>query len=117
MGIKKILLSLLNRSIKLYTIFLFSGTKGREDQSTKKPFDDIGEELPTFITGMMNLDQFIAFINSCNGMVSNGTGPLHVLLQEGMLLAFIRQYGLFIREMGTSWSKTQVFVLNTMVVK
>lgn len=32
----------------------------------------------TDITGKMSLEQFIAFINSCNGLVAASTGPVHI---------------------------------------
>ncbi|MFL5754530.1 MAG: glycosyltransferase family 9 protein [Bacteroidia bacterium] len=35
------------------------------------------------ITGKMNLQQFIAFINACDGMVAASTGPLHIAAALG----------------------------------
>jgi heptosyltransferase III len=37
----------------------------------------------TDITGAMSLDQFISFIQHCDGLVASGTGPLHLAAALG----------------------------------
>ena len=58
-----------------YNIFI-SGT-AKERESLQPLFDAIGKKI-TDITGLMNLSQFISFINKCDGLVANSTGPLHI---------------------------------------
>ncbi|RVU01809.1 lipopolysaccharide heptosyltransferase family protein [Mucilaginibacter limnophilus] len=36
------------------------------------------------VTGQMNLDEFIAFIHSADGLVASGTGPLHIAAACGI---------------------------------
>ncbi|QEC67702.1 glycosyltransferase family 9 protein [Panacibacter ginsenosidivorans] len=67
------LIQLLDKS--RFNIFI-SGTKKEREQM--QPLFDAAGEFVTDITGMMNLDQFISFINACDGIVSNSTGPLHI---------------------------------------
>ncbi len=65
---------------KRYVIFI-SGTK--EDRQSLQPlFDAVGDRV-TDITGRMNLDEFIAFIHACDGLVANSTGPLHIAAALG----------------------------------
>ncbi|MBL7933885.1 MAG: hypothetical protein JNL60_18420, partial [Bacteroidia bacterium] len=35
-------------------------------------------DIATDITGKLSLQQFIAFINKCDGLVAASTGPLHI---------------------------------------
>ena len=63
-----------------YAIFI-SGTA--EDRTSLQPlFDAVGNRV-TDITGRMNLDEFIAFIAQCQGLVANSTGPLHIAAALG----------------------------------
>ena len=63
-----------------YNIFI-SGTK-KEKESLQPLLDAVGEKV-TDITGLMSLDQFISFINICDGLVANSTGPLHIVAALG----------------------------------
>lgn len=57
-----------------YRIFI-SGTKEEGDQIR----DWLNAQRDIIdLTGKMSLSQFIAFINSCNGLVAASTGPLHI---------------------------------------
>ncbi|KAA8484638.1 ADP-heptose:LPS heptosyltransferase [Arcticibacter tournemirensis] len=38
----------------------------------------------TDITGLLTLEQFIAFISKCDGLVASGTGPLHIAAALGL---------------------------------
>lgn len=38
----------------------------------------------TDITGLLSLEQFVAFINECDGLVASGTGPLHIAAALGI---------------------------------
>lgn len=57
-----------------YKIFI-SGTA--EDAKTMQEFLENTPGVSN-ITGKLNLQQFIAFINQCNGLVAASTGPLHI---------------------------------------
>ena len=72
------LIHLLNKD--RYNIFI-SGTQ-KERKQMQPLFDEAGEFVND-ITGTMNLDQFISFINECDGLVSNSTGPLHIAAALG----------------------------------
>lgn len=63
-----------------FKIFI-SGTE-KERQLIQPIFDAVSDEV-TDITGRMNLDQFIAFITHCDGLVANSTGPLHIAAALG----------------------------------
>jgi len=63
-----------------YNIFI-SGTE-KERPSLQPIFDVVGTQV-TDITGMMGLSEFIAFINVCDGLVANSTGPLHIAAALG----------------------------------
>lgn len=63
-----------------YKIFI-SGTK--KERELLQPLFDAAGELVTDITGTMNLDQFISFIEACDGLVANSTGPLHIAAALG----------------------------------
>jgi heptosyltransferase-3 len=52
-----------------------SGTK--EEGANMRTFIDSNPRL-TDLTGRMKLDEFIAFINSSDGLVAASTGPLHI---------------------------------------
>jgi heptosyltransferase-3 len=58
-----------------YNIFISGTVKERE--SLQLLFDGVAKKV-TDITGKMNLSQFISFINHCEGLVANSTGPLHI---------------------------------------
>jgi heptosyltransferase-3 len=55
---------------------LISGTE-KERMLLDELFDACKDEV-TDVTGLMNLTQFISFINHCDGLVANSTGPLHI---------------------------------------
>jgi len=63
-----------------YKIFI-SGT-AKERESLDDLFDAAGD-LVTDICGKMDLTMFIAFINACDGLVANSTGPLHIAAALG----------------------------------
>jgi ADP-heptose:LPS heptosyltransferase len=63
-----------------FRIFI-SGTE-KERALIQPVFDAVGD-MVTDITGRMDLDQFIAFIAQCNGLVANSTGPLHIAAALG----------------------------------
>lgn len=60
---------------------LISGTS-KERALLDKLFDTVGAEV-TDITGLMTLEEFIAFINACDGLIANSTGPLHIAAALG----------------------------------
>jgi heptosyltransferase-3 len=72
---------------KKYKIFI-SGTE-KEKKILQPLFDEVGNEV-TDITGTMNLTEFISFINACDGLVANSTGPLHIAAALGKCA-----YGIF----------------------
>jgi heptosyltransferase III len=55
---------------------LISGTK-EERKLLNEIFKQVGNKV-TDITRLMNLPQFISFINKCDGFIGNSTGPLHL---------------------------------------
>ena len=57
-----------------YRIFI-SGTS--DDAISMKPFLEKNKQV-TDLTGKLSLQQFIAFINKCDGLVAASTGPLHI---------------------------------------
>jgi len=63
-----------------FNIFI-SGTE-KEKALLKPLFDAVGARV-TDITGLMDLDQFIAFIQQCDGLIANSTGPLHIAAALG----------------------------------
>lgn len=58
-----------------FQVFI-SGTE-KERALLDKLFEQAGNEV-TDITGKMNLDEFITFIDHCDALVANSTGPLHI---------------------------------------
>ena len=63
-----------------YSIFI-SGTK-KEKEVLQPLFNEVADKVID-ITGIMPLDQFISFINNCDGLVANSTGPLHIAAALG----------------------------------
>ncbi len=63
-----------------YNIFI-SGTQ-KESELLLPLFNKAGNAV-TNITGRMDLNQFISFINRCDGIVANSTGPLHIAAALG----------------------------------
>jgi ADP-heptose:LPS heptosyltransferase len=63
-----------------YNIFI-SGTQ-KERESLQPIFDAVSHDV-TDITGLMKLEEFIPFINHCDGLVANSTGPLHIAAALG----------------------------------
>lgn len=62
-----------------YTIFI-SGTDA-ERKIMQPLFDAVGDKI--IDTTGMPLDEFISFINECDGLVASSTGPLHVAAALG----------------------------------
>ncbi len=60
---------------------LVSGTE-KERALLNDLFAQVGDQV-TDITGLMNLQEFISFINKCDGLVANSTGPLHIAAALG----------------------------------
>jgi ADP-heptose:LPS heptosyltransferase len=94
-----------------FNIFI-SGTQ-KERKQMQPLFDEAGEFV-TDITGMMNLDQFISFINACDGIVSNSTGPLHIAaaLHKDALGIYPPMRPIHPGRWAPLGAKAQVFVLN-----
>jgi heptosyltransferase III len=63
-----------------FNIFI-SGT-AKEKERMQWLFEKAGQKV-TDITGKMTLPEFIAFINECDGIVANSTGPLHIAAALG----------------------------------
>lgn len=63
-----------------YKIYI-SGTL--KEKPLLQPLLDVLTGKVTDITGMMDLAQFISFINDCDGIVANSTGPLHIAAALG----------------------------------
>lgn len=60
---------------------LISGTI-KERDLLNELFEKAGDAV-TDITGVMQLDEFISFINHCDGLIANSTGPLHIAAALG----------------------------------
>ncbi len=60
---------------------LISGTE--KERASLQPLFDLTGDAVNDITGLMNLDQFISFINESDGLVANSTGPLHIAAALG----------------------------------
>ena len=91
---------------------LVSGTE--KERKLLNDFFDVCEKDVTDITGVMNLNQFISFINNCDGLVANSTGPLHIAAALGK-----NAFGIYppIRPMHPGrWAplgeKTHIFVMD-----
>jgi ADP-heptose:LPS heptosyltransferase len=67
------LIQLLND--KTYNIFI-SGTE--RERAAIQPLLNAVKDKVTDIIGIMPLEQFMSFINLCDGLIANSTGPLHV---------------------------------------
>lgn len=63
-------------------IHLFISGTEKEKQSLA-PLLDVVKHQVTDITGLMPLSQFISFIQHCDGLVANSTGPLHIAAALG----------------------------------
>lgn len=63
-----------------YNIFI-SGT-ANERKFIEPLFQKLGNKV-TDLTGRINLGQFISFINHCDSVVTNSTGPLHLAAALG----------------------------------
>lgn len=64
----------------LYQIFI-SGTQAEKE--ALGPFFSALQRPVTDITGQMTLSEFMAFINACDALVANSTGPLHIAAALG----------------------------------
>lgn len=63
-----------------YQLFV-SGTQ--KEHTLLQPLLDAAADSVTDISGKMDLGQFISFINHCDGLVANSTGPLHIAAALG----------------------------------
>lgn len=63
-----------------FNIFI-SGT-AKEKERMQWLFEKAGN-MVTDITGKMTLTEFMAFINQCDGLVANSTGPVHIAAALG----------------------------------
>ncbi|MEO6949110.1 MAG: glycosyltransferase family 9 protein [Ginsengibacter sp.] len=63
-----------------FNIFI-SGTQ--KERSLLQPLLEKQGNNVIDITGKMDLEQFIAFIDKCDGLVANSTGPLHIAAALG----------------------------------
>ncbi len=61
---------------------LFVSGTDKERTLLQPLFDAVGNSV-TDVCGKMTLDQFISFINACDGLVASGTGPLHLAAALG----------------------------------
>lgn len=74
-------ISLIKLLDKNHFNILISGTE--KERSLLMPlFEAVGNAVVD-ITGRMNLSQFISFINHCDALVANSTGPLHIAAALG----------------------------------
>ncbi|HEU5364029.1 MAG TPA: glycosyltransferase family 9 protein [Hanamia sp.] len=74
-GIENFITLIKTLDLKRFNIFI-SGTKN-EHELLQPLLASVGESI-TDISGKMDLSQFISFINHCDGLVANSTGPLHI---------------------------------------
>ncbi|HTN45490.1 MAG TPA: glycosyltransferase family 9 protein [Flavipsychrobacter sp.] len=89
---------------------LISGT-GKERMLLDELFEACKDDV-TDITGTMNLSQFISFINHCEGLVANSTGPLHIaaVLNKNALGFYPSQRPMHPGRWAPLGKKVQVFV-------
>lgn len=66
-----------------FQVFI-SGTAA-ERKLMQPLFDLLQENEATDITGRMDLQQFISFIDACDGLVAASTGPLHIAAALGKM--------------------------------
>ena len=94
-----------------YNIFI-SGT-AKERESLQMLFDAVAKKV-TDITGMMNLSQFISFINHCDALVANSTGPLHIAaaLKKETFGIYPPMHPIHPGRWAPLGKKSQVFVVN-----
>lgn len=64
----------------LFNIFI-SGTEN-ERKEIEPLFEEVRDKV-TDIMGKINLAQFISFINACDAVITNSTGPLHLAAAMG----------------------------------
>ncbi len=64
-----------------FKIFISGISKEREPL---QPLFEQAGDMVTDITGNMNLEEFISFIASCDGLVASGTGPVHLAAATGI---------------------------------
>lgn len=94
-----------------YKIFV-SGTL-KERESIQPIFDAVPGKVVD-ITGVMNLYQYISFINKTNGLVASGTGPLHIAgaLGKNALGIYPPRKLINPQRWKALGANTQIFVLN-----
>ena len=95
----------------LYKIFI-SGTQ-KEREAMQLIFDAVGAKV-TDIKGVMDLYQFISFINQANALVASGTGPLHIAgaLGKNAIGIYPPRKLINPQRWKALGDKTQIFVLN-----
>jgi heptosyltransferase III len=101
--------------LQRYNIFI-SGTE-KERASLEPLFNEV-KEMVVDITGAMPLDQFISFIDKCDGLVANSTGPLHIAaaLGKDALGIFVPMRPIHPGRWAPIGPKTHVFVINKFCV-
>lgn len=96
---------------ELFQVFI-TGTE--KEAQEMEYFLKYGKSFAYDLTGKMNLKEFIAFINNCDGLLSNSTGPLHIASALGKyaigIYAPIRP--LFPKRWGPIGINSKVFVKN-----
>jgi ADP-heptose:LPS heptosyltransferase len=96
---------------KTYNIFV-SGTE--KERIFIQPLLNATANKVTDIIGSIPLDQFISFVNECDGIVANSTGPLHIAaaLQKDALGLYPPLKTKDAGRWGPVGSKAQAFTLN-----
>lgn len=91
---------------------IVSGT-AKERELLQPLFDTVGDKV-TDICGLMTLSEFISFINHCDGLVANSTGPLHIAgaLGKDAIGIYPPMRPIHPGRWAPLGSKAQVFVLN-----
>src|SRR4030095_7735377 len=94
-----------------YKIFI-SGTAA--EKPLVQPLLDEIPHLVTDITGIMELSQFISFIEACDGLIACSTGPLHLAaaLGKDALGIYAPVRPIHAGRWGPVGKNSEVFVLN-----
>lgn len=94
-----------------FKIFI-SGTA--EEKKLMQPFLDEVKNDVTDIAGLMPLEQFISFINCCDGIVACSTGPLHIAaaLGKDALGIYAPLHSIRPQRWGPIGSNTNVFIID-----
>lgn len=105
----KVLIGQLNKNH--FKIFI-SGTA--EEKKLMQSFLDGVKNDVTDISGLMPLEQFISFINCCDGIVACSTGPLHIAaaLGKDALGIYAPLHSIRPQRWGPVGSNTKVFIVD-----